>query len=396
MDFLDVQKLADANRSASRLASSRVAELWESLDGLDEDMLRDVLDELFPRLVEEQAQLAASATLEWYEDARSAAGIKEAYSPEMPAELIDYSRTSKVVEEAVSAIAQRGRLAAVGILQRRAKQLVSSAARETGLHAARHDPAKPQYARVPAGATTCAWCLMWAGRGFVYKSEETAQFTRSHADCDCQIVPAWSNKPIIHGYDPSEFEAMYKAARDELIDQGFAALTDDVHSLTAAIRLLYGDKVSDGYKRPCISENGFYRLADGSELKFGPRDVRTTQAVIDHILQGTTKANGKRTGGHSYRQVKREMRPGQIAFPRTWSDTDIIRAAFLTITNPTSLRVTQQGRRIYAYSTVNGVQVATQISVKGKHATKGAIITTHPIRGVGVLRASNGKLTPVE
>ena len=62
MDFLDVQKLADANHNASRLASSRVAELWESLDGLDDDTLRDVLDELFPRLVEEQAQLAASAT----------------------------------------------------------------------------------------------------------------------------------------------------------------------------------------------------------------------------------------------------------------------------------------------------------------------------------------------
>ena len=154
MDYLDVQKLADANHSASRLAASRVGELWESLDGLDPDTLRDVLDELFPRLVEEQAQLAASATLEWYEDARAAAGIKKAYSPEMPSELIDYSRTSKVVEEAVSAIAQRGRLAAVGILQRRAKQLVTSAARETGLHAAYHDPAKPRYARVPAGATT--------------------------------------------------------------------------------------------------------------------------------------------------------------------------------------------------------------------------------------------------
>ena len=85
MDFLDVQKLADANHSASRLAASRVGELWESLDGLDPDTLRDVLDELFPRLVEEQAQLAASATLEWYEDARAAAGIKKAYSPEMPA-----------------------------------------------------------------------------------------------------------------------------------------------------------------------------------------------------------------------------------------------------------------------------------------------------------------------
>ncbi len=124
--------------------------------------------------------------------------------------------------------------------------------------------------------------------------------------------------------------------------------------------------------------------------------MNPTQAVIDHILYGTTKANGKRTGEHSYRQAEREMRTGQIAFPRTWSDTDIIRAAFLTITNPTSLRITQQGRRIYAYSTVNGVQVATQISVRGKHATKGATITTHPIGGVGVLRASNGKLTPVE
>ena len=105
-----------------------------------------------------------------------------------------------------------------------------------------------------------------------------------------------------------------------------------------------------------------------------------TQAVIDHILQGTTKTSRKRTGGHSYRQVEREMRPGQIAFPRTWSDTDIIRAAFLTITNPTSLRITQQGRRIYAYRTVNGVQVTTQISVRGTHATKGATITTYPIR----------------
>ena len=84
--------------------------------------------------------------------------------------------------------------------------------------------------------------------------------------------------------------------------------------------------------------------------------MSSTHAVIDHNLYGTTKANGKRTGGHSYRQAEREMRPGQIAFPRTWSKTDIIRAAFLTITNPTSLRITQQGCRIYAYSTVNGVR----------------------------------------
>ena len=111
-----------------------------------------------------------------------------------------------------------------------------------------------------------------------------------------------------------------------------------------------------------------------------------TQAVIDHILDGTTKANGKCTGGHSYRQAEREMRPGQIAFPRTWSDTDIIRDAFLTINDPMSLRLTQQGRRIYAYRTVNGVQVTTQISVRGTHATKGATITIYPIRRRCTLR----------
>ena len=34
--------------------------------------------------------------------------------------------------------------------------------------------------------------------------------------------------------------------------------------------------------------------------------VSPTQAVIDHNLYGTTKVNGKCTGGHSYRQAERE------------------------------------------------------------------------------------------
>lgn len=357
MDFLDVQKLADANHSASRLAASRVAELWESLDGLDPDTLRDVLDELFPRLVEEQAQLAASATLEWYEDARAAAGIKKAYSPEMPAELIDYSRTSKVVEEAVSAIAQRGRLAAVGILQRRAKQLVTSAARETGLHAAYHDPAKPRYARVPAGATTCAWCLMWAGRGFIYKSEETAQFTRSHADCDCQIVPSWSDKPIIHGYDPSEFEAMYKAARKSLYDLGLARFDSDPHMLAAQIRALFPDATNDGVKTSLIDSSKGTYLVDGKKLKLGPEGIRAKQ--------------------------KPWLQTGTGLFPKDWKVTDIDRAVTLAWLQPTSIEKT--GKTLTLTKRVNDVTIQVEVEV-GK--TRGTITAARALAAALNLPAS--------
>lgn len=73
---------------------------------------------------------------------------------------------------------------------------VVQAGRDAVLDAASEDPQAVGFARVPSGAETCAFCLMLASRGAVYKSEQTARFkdgTRDpyHNNCDCVIVPVF-------------------------------------------------------------------------------------------------------------------------------------------------------------------------------------------------------------
>ncbi len=70
------------------------------------------------------------------------------------------------------------------------------------------------FARVPQGVHTCAFCIMLAGRGFVYASKESAgEFDKYHDDCDCRIVAAWGEDSDVEDYDSTEFENMYKTAR---------------------------------------------------------------------------------------------------------------------------------------------------------------------------------------
>lgn len=83
---------------------------------------------------------------------------------------------------------------------------------------AQKDPRKPGYARVPSGERTCPFCLMLAGCGYIYASEDTAGAGHDfHDDCDCEIVPEWDKgSNHIEGYDPDAYERMYRQARDAL------------------------------------------------------------------------------------------------------------------------------------------------------------------------------------
>ena len=95
---------------------------------------------------------------------------------------------------------------------------VKQPGRLTIQHNAQRDPYRTGYARVPSGAGTCPFCLMLAGRGYIYHNAETAGADHGfHEDCDCEIIPEWdkgSNR--IEGYDPDRYERMYRQARDAL------------------------------------------------------------------------------------------------------------------------------------------------------------------------------------
>ena len=70
------------------------------------------------------------------------------------------------------------------------------------------------WARVPSGSRTCAFCLMAASRGAVYRTSATAGADHKyHGDCDCQVVMVRSEEDYPEGYDPGAASDLYLTAR---------------------------------------------------------------------------------------------------------------------------------------------------------------------------------------
>lgn len=86
------------------------------------------------------------------------------------------------------------------------------AAKECTASNAKNDQLRPKWAVVPAGDETCPFCIILASRGFVYGSEEMASHT--HENCECRIMPSWSDDPLIEGYKKKlgAYQAFYDEA----------------------------------------------------------------------------------------------------------------------------------------------------------------------------------------
>ena len=96
-------------------------------------------------------------------------------------------------------------------LQNRQSYELNRASKVGVWRAGQADGRDVRYARVPVGAETCAWCLMTAGLGYFYMSEETASHTHSH--CDCMIVASIGRGDVrIGGYDSTVYRDMWRAA----------------------------------------------------------------------------------------------------------------------------------------------------------------------------------------
>ncbi len=100
-------------------------------------------------------------------------------------------------------------------LERRVEFEANRATKVGVWRAGQSDSRDVRYARVPAGPETCAWCLMTAGLGYWYMSEEAASHT--HAHCDCVIVPSIGRGDVsIEGYDSTVYRDMWRDANKAL------------------------------------------------------------------------------------------------------------------------------------------------------------------------------------
>lgn len=143
-------------------------------------------------LAREFSQAAITLAVDYYDDARTYAGVGGAYrlpvaTPWSEQGLAGYIETSIANFDAPSEFdAQVDALVA---------QLSIDAGTRQLFDAIDNDPKPTRFARVTRPGA-CAFCLMLAGRGAVYRTDETASF-RSHTWpglCHCDVEPVWNVK----------------------------------------------------------------------------------------------------------------------------------------------------------------------------------------------------------
>ncbi|WP_316668931.1 EndoU domain-containing protein [uncultured Propionibacterium sp.] len=134
-----------------------------------------------------------------------------------------------------------------------------------------------------------------------------------------------------------------------------------------------------------------YVTSDGHRLPFGPADVRGLDEAREHVIAGSTRHNGRRTGGHLYATVEAERREGQIAFPRDW-DADRIMAVTRQVIDRPEKITTSSDTRYNLTAVVDDVSVTVRLRVPDSGPV---VITVHPDHGRGVKRIHNGKLRSI-
>lgn len=190
----------------------RLLELWPALDPTRLDETSPAFISAVMELVRGGHALSSRAAVSYYAAYRLAEGIAGA-PPPVPTPALDLAavRTSLLVTGPVSIKSATGNGMTIQKATANALVKVSGAVTrhvETGgrdvvIESVNRDQQALGWARVASGGG-CAFCLMLAGRGPVYKNEGTAAFD-AHDHCNCGAEPAFE------GYEWNETS---RAARE--------------------------------------------------------------------------------------------------------------------------------------------------------------------------------------
>lgn len=163
--------------------------------------LQDWGQELIEPLILAYAGMAGTVAADWYElerEARGVPGRTPTVIPQAPRANIN-GLMGFVLKNSATQDGFAGNL--IGGSERRLFQVGNG----TVMDAVLRDPHGQGWARI-ARSGGCQYCLMLAGRGHVYRSEQTASFA-PHDHCRCVVSPVWdagTQVKVPSEYTPSE------------------------------------------------------------------------------------------------------------------------------------------------------------------------------------------------
>jgi hypothetical protein len=233
----DLTALRTLSAAVEAEAVAEFEAFWRTLDLSKPDKARDALLAYLPAVASTFGDADAAVVADWYEQTR-AVQIPGGYRTTL-APAVDESAVAASVRFAAGHLFTDDPGGTRDYLTGATQRFVANAGRDTIITNVARDPARPKYARIPAGVRTCGYCAVAASRGFVYT--ETAAEKKYHKHCHCTPVVEWEpeGSPLLKAYDPGKYRAMYDAALK-------AGAGTDIKSVTATMRRLYPTALNDG------------------------------------------------------------------------------------------------------------------------------------------------------
>lgn len=181
------------------------------------ELKRAALFEVVPSLIGAFSEATATLALDFYSDAREAAGITTPYV----VQAVVADRTTKIYNAtawAADAWASADELLVASRLAEVIQLEVARPFRDTILTNRRMDPASAGWRRVANNC--CRFCRMLADRGAVYR-QATARFA-AHPHCDCGAEPVFEGQVV----GPEASAMQYMASKRTRTVQQKAALRE--------------------------------------------------------------------------------------------------------------------------------------------------------------------------
>ena len=192
------------------LAKRAVEDMLAKMGGMSPQQQAALLLSEYPRLVREYGKVAADVARQYYQESRDKYFEGDDGAEEYTAQCAQAIPSQWALEDVQEAA--NGSHGTMLMIPGKAVKRVMERADQTLIQNAGRDPAHPKWAVVPK-LTACAWCVMIGSRGFVYKSDLTADAQR-HNNCQCAIAVDFdTDNPSLKGDDP---KALYERYQQDL------------------------------------------------------------------------------------------------------------------------------------------------------------------------------------